>query len=204
MQPRDRRFRVWHEVCLFTPFALAVWPLIRPSFPGDPSVPRPLLHQVAEEIKSRRRFSKVNELFRRFAQGASRGFGSPWMFILATVICLAWIITGPIYNYSENWQFFINDLTNVVTFLAVFLIQNTQNRDAKAIHLKLDELLRAVEGARTHLVDIEDLSDDELDYLQQQFKRLREREIAKAEQVPAAESASGEPIDACVARASTP
>ncbi|HXE51807.1 MAG TPA: low affinity iron permease family protein [Tepidisphaeraceae bacterium] len=136
---------------------------------------------MAERFRNRRRFSKVNEAFRRFAQAVSRGFGSPWMFILAAVVCAGWIVTGPIYHFSNSWQFFINDLTNVVTFLAVFLIQNTQNRDAKAIHLKLDELLRAVQGARTHLIDLEDLSDEELDHIERQFKKLRSREIRQGD-----------------------
>jgi low affinity Fe/Cu permease len=102
--------------------------------------------------------------------------------MVAALICIGWMITGPIFGYSEAWQFFINDLTNIVTFLVVFLIQNTQNRDAKAIHLKLDELLRAVEGARTHLVDLEDLTDEELERLQRQFQRLRVREMQKAQE----------------------
>ena len=110
------------------------------------------------------------------------------MFILAALVCFGWLIAGPIFHYSESWQFFINDLTNVVTFLAVFLIQNTQNRDAKAIHLKLDELLRAVEGARTHLIDLEDLSEEELDRLERQFKRLRNRDARQEERVGAAEN----------------
>jgi len=109
------------------------------------------------------------------------------MFIFAALVCLGWLVAGPVYHYSETWQFFINDLTNVVTFLAVFLIQNTQNRDAKAIHLKLDELLRAVEGARTHLIDLQDLSDEELDHLERQFKRLRNREVER-QQVGATEN----------------
>ena len=141
-----------------------------------------LLQRVAERVRRKRRFSWLNDRFRRFAQITSRGFGSPWMFIFAAVVCLGWIVTGPIFHYSEAWQFFINDLTNVVTFLAVFLIQNTQNRDAKAIHLKLDELLRTVEGARSHMIDLEDLGDDELDYLERQFKRLRKREVRKEEE----------------------
>lgn len=98
------------------------------------------------------------------------------MFIAAALVCAGWLISGPIFHFSETWQFFINDLTNIVTFLAVFLIQNTQNRDAKAIHLKLDELLRAIEGARTNLVNLEELSDEELESLQRQFMRLRRRE----------------------------
>ena len=101
------------------------------------------------------------------------------MFILAAALCLGWIVTGPIFHYSEAWQFFINDITNIVTFLAVFLIQNTQNRDAKAIHLKLDELLRSVEDARNHLVNLEEFSDEELDHLRRQFERMRERESRK-------------------------
>jgi low affinity Fe/Cu permease len=101
------------------------------------------------------------------------------MFATAAVLCIAWMISGPLFHYSEGWQFFINDLTNIVTFLAVFLIQNTQNRDAKAIHLKLDELLRSIEGARTNLVNLEDLTDEELEGLQRQFARLRQREARR-------------------------
>lgn len=104
------------------------------------------------------------------------------MFIAAAIICAGWMVAGPFFHYSETWQFFINDLTNIVTFLAVFLIQNTQNRDAKAIHLKLDELLRAIEGARTNLVNLEDLSDEELESLQRQFTRLRRREAQRLDQ----------------------
>jgi low affinity Fe/Cu permease len=134
-----------------------------------------LLHRVAERVRRKRRFSWVNERFRRFSQGTSRAF------VFAVMLCLGWGVAGPIFHYSEPWQFFINDLTNIITFLAVFLIQNTQNRDAKAIHLKLDELLRAVEGARSHMIDLQDLGDDELDYLERQFRRLRKRETRKAD-----------------------
>jgi low affinity Fe/Cu permease len=115
----------------------------------------------------------MNELFRKFAQTASRAVGSSWSFILAALIILVWAATGPVFHYSDTWQLVINTGTTIITFLMVFLIQNTQNRDAKAIHLKLDELLRGVEGARTHLVDLEALSDEELDRLQEQFKRIR-------------------------------
>lgn len=99
--------------------------------------------------------------------------GSSWAFILAVLIILVWGITGPPFHYSDTWQLVINTGTTIITFLMVFLIQNTQNRDAKAIHLKLDELIRGVKGARTHLVDLETMSDEELDRLQQQFKRVR-------------------------------
>ena len=117
----------------------------------------------------------MHEHFRRFAHKTSALVGSAWAFILAVVIIVVWGITGPIFGFSDTWQLIINTGTTIVTFLMVFLIQNTQNRDAQAIHLKLDELLRGVEGARTALVDLEDLSDEDLRVLQQQFQRLRER-----------------------------
>src|SRR5712664_1215415 len=115
----------------------------------------------------------MKNLFRKFAQAASQAVGSSWAFILAVVIIFVWGATGPMFHYSDTWQLVINTGTTIITFLMVFLIQNTQNRDAKAIHLKLDELIRAVEGARTHLVDLEDLSDEELARLQEEFERFR-------------------------------
>jgi low affinity Fe/Cu permease len=118
----------------------------------------------------------MNELFRKFSRAASHLVGSSWAFILAVLIIVVWAGTGPIFHYSDTWQLVINTATTIITFLMVFLIQNTQNRDAKAIHLKLDELLRGVEGARTHLVDLEALSDDELNRLQKQFERIRHAE----------------------------
>ena len=118
----------------------------------------------------------MKDLFRKFAQAASQAVGSSWAFILAVLIILVWAITGPMFQYSDTWQLVINTGTTIITFLMVFLIQNTQNRDAKAIHLKLDELIRGVKGARTHLVELEELSDEELERLQEQFKRLRRKE----------------------------
>jgi low affinity Fe/Cu permease len=88
------------------------------------------------------------------------------------VICI-WILTGPTFHFSDTWQLIINTATTVITFLMVFLIQNTQNRDAKAMHLKLDEIIRALKGARNQLVDLEDLSDEDLKKLEEQFQRLR-------------------------------
>jgi len=96
-------------------------------------------------------------------------------FALALGIILAWGITGPIFHFSDTWQLVINTGTTIVTFLMVFLIQNTQNRDAKAIHLKLDELIRGVKGARTHLVNLEEFSDEDLEKLQKQFAHLQTR-----------------------------
>ena len=117
----------------------------------------------------------MNEIFRKFANKTSEIVGSPWAFITAVAIIVVWSVTGPIFGFSDTWQLVINTGTTIITFLMVFLIQNTQNRDAKAIHLKLDELLRGVEGARTSMVDLEDLSDEDLKKLQEDFQRLRER-----------------------------
>jgi low affinity Fe/Cu permease len=101
--------------------------------------------------------------------------GSPWTFFLAVLLVIGWAAAGPVFHFSAAWQLVINTATTILTFLMVFLIQNTQNRDAKAIHLKLDELIRAVEGARTRLVRLEDMSDDEIAELQAQFTRLHDR-----------------------------
>jgi low affinity Fe/Cu permease len=102
--------------------------------------------------------------------------GTPLAFVLAVAACIIWAVSGPLFGYSDTWQLVINTATTVLTFLAVFLIQNTQNRDAKAMHLKLDELIRGVEGARTRLVDLEDLTDSELDDLQHEFRRIHKHE----------------------------
>lgn len=114
----------------------------------------------------------MTDLFRRFSGAVSEIVGTPWMFILAVLVIVMWAITGPMFGFSDTWQLVINTGTTIVTFLMVFLIQNTQNRDAKAIHLKLDELIRALDGARTGLVDLEEVTDDELGKLQEEFRRL--------------------------------
>src|SRR6266568_1542261 len=101
--------------------------------------------------------------------------GSPWAFGLAVGAIVVWAALGPRYHYSDTWQLIINTGTTIVTFLMVFLIQNTQNRDAKAVHLKLDEIIRALKGARNRLVDLEKLSDDELKKLEEQFTRVRNK-----------------------------
>jgi low affinity Fe/Cu permease len=127
----------------------------------------------------------MNEIFRKFAHTASQVVGSSGTFIVALAAIVAWVMLGPYFHYSDTWQLVINTATTIVTFLMVFLIQNTQNRDAKAIHLKLDELIRSVKGARNRLVDLENLSDKELARLQQEFQRLREgsddEEVVKSE-----------------------
>lgn len=116
----------------------------------------------------------MRDLFHNIAQKMSAAVGSAWAFIIAVVILLIWGISGPIFHYSDTWQLIINTGTTIVTFLMVFLIQNTQNRDAKVIHLKLDELIRATKGARNLLVDLEDLSEGEIEELEQEFQQLRD------------------------------
>jgi low affinity Fe/Cu permease len=113
--------------------------------------------------------------FRKFAAKTSDVVGSPWSFMGAVFVIGVWAVTGPMFHYSDTWQLVINTGTTIITFMMVFLIQNTQNRDARAMHLKLDELLRAVDNARTGLVDLEDLDDKAIARLQQQFKDLRKQ-----------------------------
>src|SRR5947209_9971990 len=120
--------------------------------------------------------------------------GSAWAFAGAVLVILVWLLTGPTFHFSDTWQLIINTATTVITFLMVFLIQNTQNRDAKAVHLKLDELIRAIKDARNELVDLEDLSDEELQNLEKQFRNMRKRaenEGRSSRNVEPAESSHG-------------
>lgn len=116
----------------------------------------------------------MSEIFHKIASSVSSIVGSPAAFVVALGIIIVWAINGPAFNYSDTWQLVINTGTTIVTFLIVFLIQNTQNRDARAIHLKLDELLKGVKGARTGMVDIESVPDEELEKLHQEFKGIHE------------------------------
>ena len=118
-------------------------------------------------------FCVVSDAFRVFARKTSSVLGSAWAFAIAILIIVIWALTGPMFHFSDTWQLIINTGTTIVTFLMVFLIQNTQNRDAKAVHLKLDEVIRALGKARNELVDLEELSDEELNKLEDQFRRLR-------------------------------
>lgn len=111
--------------------------------------------------------------FRVVCRKVSAAIGTPWAFVLALTGVVVWLVSGPVFHYSDTWQLVINTSTTIVTFLIVFLIQNTQNHDSRAIHLKLDELIRAVSAARTSLVDLEDLPEDELRKLEHEFQRLR-------------------------------
>ena len=109
------------------------------------------------------------------AKETSTAVGRPKSFVLAVAVIVVWAISGPLFHFSDTWQLIINTGTTIVTFLMVFIIQNTQNRDAKAVHLKLDEIIRAIKGARNELVDLEELSDEELKKLEEQFRLLREK-----------------------------
>ena len=121
----------------------------------------------------------MNEVFRKFAHKTSILVGSARTFIVAIIILLIWALSGPFFEFSDTWQLIINTGTTIITFLMVFLIQNTQNRDAKAIHLKLDELIRSVRSARNDLLNLENFTDDELDKLQEKFAELSQKKLRK-------------------------
>ena len=125
----------------------------------------------------------MHEQFRKFARRSSEIVGSAELFLAACVVIVLWGALGPHFRYSDTWQLVINTTTTIITFLMVFIIQNTQNRDARAIQLKLDELIRAVNGARTGLVRLEELTEEELATLAGDFERLRFR-MAAAGQGP--------------------
>jgi low affinity Fe/Cu permease len=130
---------------------------------------------LKEHEQKRDFFCTVSDAFRVFARRSAIILGSAWSFSAAVLVIAVWLLTGPTFHFSDTWQLIINTATTIITFLMVFLIQNTQNRDAKAVHLKLDELIRAIRNARNELVDLEDLSDEELKKLEEQFRRMRER-----------------------------
>ena len=121
----------------------------------------------------------MKDAFRKFSIAAANALGAPWMFIANVLLIMVWAFAGPFFDYSDTWQLVVNTATTVFTYLAVFLIQNTQNRDALAIHLKLDELIKGVTGARTHLVNLESLTDEELVALQEEFTRLQTKTTDK-------------------------
>lgn len=130
---------------------------------------RTRLKDTPPEISSR----TTNDRFGQFAASASGWLGSKWAFAGAGLVILVWAVTGPLFHFSDTWQLVINTGTTIVTFLMVFLIQNTQNRDARAINLKLNELIRAIDKARDQMIDIENLSDLELDELHARYEKIR-------------------------------
>jgi low affinity Fe/Cu permease len=152
--------------------------------------PETQTEKLKEHEKQRDFFCVVSDAFRVFARRSSIILGSAWSFAGAALVILVWLLTGPTFHFSDTWQLIINTGTTIVTFLMVFLIQNTQNRDAKAMHLKLDEIIRALEDARNELVDLENLSDEDLKKLEEQFRSLRQ----KAEQDGTQPSRDVEPV----------
>lgn len=128
--------------------------------------------------------------FTVIAEKAAKIIGSPYAFVIAAAAVIIWAISGPFFDYSDTWQLIINTSTTIITFLTVFLIQNTQNRDTEALHIKLDELLRATKGAKRKLMDLEELSEAELDEIRDQYEELARKARKKED---AAEKAKKKP-----------
>ena len=132
--------------------------------------------------------------FRRFAQSAAEVVGSPWSFVLGVLLILLWAAMGSYFHYSDTWQLVVNTGSSIITFLMVFLIQSTQNRDARVIHMKLDELIRAVRAARTELVQMEKLTDQELDDIRTQFEKERDQAMKQIESIELSRKARHKPV----------
>lgn len=115
----------------------------------------------------------INELFHKISHKVGENTGSPWAFAAALFVIIIWLITGPMFDFSDTWQLVINTGTTIITFLMVFLIQNMQNRDSKAVHLKLDELIHSIKAARNDFIDLEDTTEEELAKLSNEFKKIR-------------------------------
>lgn len=131
-----------------------------------------------------------SSVFTNFAKATSRASGRPSAFLLASGVIVVWAVTGPIFHYSDTWQLVINTGTTVITFLMVFLIQNTQNRDSEALQVKLDELIRATEGAHNALLDLEEMEEEELERVRSNYAKLAKDARAR---VPKGESDTGRP-----------
>jgi low affinity Fe/Cu permease len=145
---------------------------------GDPSVTKnrqPASQRVSTKVAAETK----GDAFGKFSSAASTWLGSRWAFAGAILVIVAWGATGPLFHFSDTWQLVINTGTTIVTFLMVFLIQNTQNRDARAINLKLDEVIRSIDAAADEMVNIESLSDEELDGLQKRYERIRTEFVAR-------------------------
>ncbi len=136
-------------------------------------------HVVPDHVETVTPMKVSSDRFRRVSQKVTNKLGSPTAFLLAVILVAAWLLSGPFFDYSDTWQLVINTTTTIVTFLMVFAIQNTQNRDGRALQLKLNELIKASRGARTEFVDLEDLTDTELDTIQGQFKEIHDKFIDK-------------------------
>jgi low affinity Fe/Cu permease len=158
-----------------------------PSFGEEATIPQPdgrVLPREHQTFRQRRRIvaDSRNPWFSRLAKWASRTTGTTWAFMVAALLIAAWLVTGPVFRFSDTWQLVINTTTTIVTFLMVFLIQNTQNRDSEAMHLKLNEIIRALEGAHVGLLDLEELTVEELDRVKRRYCLLAERARADLKQ----------------------
>ena len=136
--------------------------------------------------------SVLSNGFRRFAVAASAALGTHWAFLAAVVLIVGWAATGPLFHFGEQWQLVINTGTTIITFLMVFIIQTTQNRDARALHLKLDELIRCGKG-RNVFADLESATDQELDAFQREFASLRQRGVERGSALEQAHQAARKP-----------
>jgi low affinity Fe/Cu permease len=126
--------------------------------------------------------ARSRSLFTRFATGAARATGRTTTIVRAVLVVVVWAVTGPMFGFSDTWQLVINTGTTIITFLMVFLIQNTQNRDSEAMHVKMDELIRAFEGAHNALLDLEELEDEDLDAVRERYRKLAEKARRDIEQ----------------------
>jgi len=145
------------------------------SAQATPSQTRHFLEARKQVVQA----NTINLWFSRMASRTAQIVGHPYMFLAAVAVLVAWAASGPFFHFSDTWQLIINTGTTIITFLVVFLIQNTQNRDAKALHLKLDELIRSHEPARNDMIDIEKLSDEELDELEKRYAAICEENKAR-------------------------
>jgi low affinity Fe/Cu permease len=147
-------------------------------------------------------YASTMELFRRFAHGTAIVVGSAYTFVAAVVLVVGWLLTGPLFRFSDSWQLIINTSTTIITFLMVFVIQNAQNRDARSLHLKLDELLYATKGAKNSMIDLTRMTDRQLEALEHHYQRLCDMEehelkaelaeIAEQKAAAAADQAGGD------------
>ena len=163
----------------------------------DTDMPADYRKPYLEAHKQVRKSGGLNLWFSRFASSTAQLVGHPYMFLFAVIVLVIWGGSGPFFHYSDTWQLIINTGTTIVTFLVVFLIQNTQNRDAKALHLKLDELIRSHNPANDDLIDIQKLSDEELDELEKRYEKIRKaceaRRAGKSSEPSSRQDASAPP-----------
>ena len=141
--------------------------------PHQPDLLTAIGNKVDQVAPTKPEAIRSSDWFGKFAARASVWLGTKWSFAMAVLIIVVWGATGPLFHFSDTWQLVINTGTTIVTFLMVFLIQNTQNRDARAINLKLDELIRAIDKARDQMISIENLSDPELNQLQEEYGQIK-------------------------------